>query len=128
MNKYFSVILFCLMNVLISANVSAAETPPSNKATNPDPKAAAPVVSKAATTPIPNNVRVCTTCHGLYGKTSISPYPNLAGQNRDYLVYALKSYRDRDRNGGLANIMQQQAASLSEADINSIADYFSSLK
>jgi len=82
----------------------------------------------AAETPTPAKVTVCTACHGADGKAVISPYPNLAGQSRAYLVYALKAYKAKDRNGGLANIMQQQAAALSEADINALADYYSSLK
>ena len=77
---------------------------------------------------VPDKVKVCTACHGADGKAIISPYPNLAGQNRDYLVYALKAYKDHDRTGGLANIMQQQAASLTESDINELADYYSKMK
>ena len=76
---------------------------------------------------MPDKARVCATCHGENGKAIISPYPNLAGQNRDYLVYALKAYKNGDRKGGLANIMQQEAASLTEADIDEIADYFSKI-
>ena len=75
-----------------------------------------------------DKIKLCAACHGADGKAIISPYPDLAGQNRDYLVYALKAYKDHNRNGGLANIMQQQAASLTEADINEIADYYSKMK
>ena len=82
----------------------------------------------AAGVSAPDKVKVCATCHGADGKAMISPYPNLAGQNRDYLVYALKAYKSHDRNGGLANIMQQQAASLTESDINELADYYSKIK
>ena len=100
MNKYFPVIIA----LLVSTSVGAAEVS------------------------VPDKVKVCTACHGADGKAIISPYPNLAGQNRDYLVYALKAYRNHDRNSGLANIMQQQAASLTEADINELADYYSNVK
>lgn len=82
----------------------------------------------AAEVSMPDKVKVCTACHGINGKASISPYPNLAGQNRDYLVYALKAYQSHERNGGLANIMQQQAAELTEADIDEIADYYSTIE
>ena len=82
----------------------------------------------AAEISMSEKVKVCAACHGVDGKATISTYPNLAGQNRDYLVYALKAYQDHDRNGGLANIMQQQAAKLTDDDINEIADYFSTIK
>ena len=100
MNRYYSVIIA----FLASASVGAAEVS------------------------MPDKIKVCATCHGVNGKASISPYPNLAGQNRDYLVYALKAYKDHDRNGGLANLMQQQAANLTDVDIGQIADYYSKMK
>jgi cytochrome c553 len=54
----------------------------------------------AAERPVPDKVKVCTACHGADGKAVISPYPNLAGQNRDYLMYALKAYKAGNRSGG----------------------------
>lgn len=71
---------------------------------------------------------VCASCHGLDGKAVMPAYPNLAGQNEAYLVSALTAYRNKDRNGGMAAIMQMQAASLSDEDINNIAAYYASLK
>jgi len=59
---------------------------------------------------------------------SVPTYPNLAGQNEPYLVSALKAYRDKQRSGGMAAIMQMQAAALTDEDINNIAAYYSSLK
>lgn len=55
-------------------------------------------------------------------------YPNLAGQNAEYLVSALKAYRDKQRQGGMAAIMQMQASNLSDEDIANLAAYYSSLK
>ena len=55
-------------------------------------------------------------------------YPNLAGQNAEYLVSALKAYRDKQRQGGMAAIMQMQANNLSDEDIANLAAYYSSLK
>ena len=76
----------------------------------------------------PGKVQVCATCHGQDGMATISAYPNLAGQNRDYLIAALKAYKNLERNGGLAGVMQQQAAALTDDDIAEIADYYSTLK
>ncbi len=71
---------------------------------------------------------VCAACHGAAGVASVPTYPNLAGQNEPYLVSALKAYRDKQRSGGMAAIMQMQAAALTDEDINNIAAYYSSLK
>jgi len=71
---------------------------------------------------------LCASCHGADGIAVLGMYPNLAGQNEAYLVSALKSYRGKERNGGMAAIMQMQAANLTDADIDDIAAYFSSLK
>jgi len=71
---------------------------------------------------------ICASCHGAAGIAVLPMYPNLAGQNEAYLVSALKTYREKQRNGGMAAIMQMQAAALSDADIDNIAAYFSNLK
>jgi cytochrome c553 len=71
---------------------------------------------------------LCASCHGANGIAVMGMYPNLAGQNEAYLVSALTAYRSKERNGGMAAIMQMQAANLSDADIEDIAAYFSSLK
>ncbi|MBL4638851.1 MAG: cytochrome c [Proteobacteria bacterium] len=71
---------------------------------------------------------LCASCHGVNGIATLPIYPNLAGQNEAYLISALTAYRDKQRNGGMAAIMQMQAANLSDTDIENIAAYFSSLK
>jgi len=71
---------------------------------------------------------VCAACHGANGVALMPAYPNLAGQNEAYLVSSLKAYRDKQRNGGMAAIMQMQAASLSDDDIDNIAAHFAGLK
>lgn len=71
---------------------------------------------------------LCASCHGADGIAVMPAYPNLAGQNEAYLVAALTAYRNKDRNGGMAAIMQMQAASLSDEDINNIAAYYAGLK
>jgi cytochrome c553 len=55
-------------------------------------------------------------------------YPNLAGQKEMYLVNALKAYKTGQRTGGMAPVMSGQAMALSDADINNVSAYFSSLK
>ena len=71
--------------------------------------------------------KVCMTCHGADGIAHIDAYPNLRGQNKGYLISSLKSYRARERSGGLAVLMQQQADALSDQDIEDIAHFYSTL-
>ncbi|KFA98306.1 c-type cytochrome [Vibrio sp. ER1A] len=71
--------------------------------------------------------KVCMTCHGADGISSIESYPNLRGQKMGYLMTSLRSYQTRERSGGLAVLMQQQADALSEQDISDIAYYYSQL-
>ena len=68
----------------------------------------------------------CLGCHGEFGLAPVATNPNLAGQNKEYLQYALKAYRDGKRKGGLAFIMQANASALSDQDIEALAVFFSS--
>ena len=70
---------------------------------------------------------VCAACHGQNGISQIPMYPNLAGQKEQYLVAALNAYKNGQRQGGQAPIMQGQASGLSEADIANLAAYYASL-
>ena len=67
----------------------------------------------------------CQACHGPKG-ISVSPeFPNLAGQNEDYLVASLHHYQNGKRKNP---IMVGQVANLSERDIRDLAAYFSEQK
>lgn len=67
----------------------------------------------------------CQACHGQKG-ISVSPeFPNLAGQNPDYIVASLHHYKNGKRKNP---IMVGQAANLSERDIADLAAYFSEQK
>lgn len=70
---------------------------------------------------------VCASCHGKDGIAQIPGYPNLAGQNEAYLEAALKAYKNKQRSGGQAAVMQGQATGLSEEDIKNLAAYYASL-
>ena len=68
----------------------------------------------------------CAACHGPDGNAGIDPqYPRLAGQYRDYLAKALHEYKSGDRKNP---IMAGFAGTLSDADIEDLASYFSSLE
>src|SRR5688572_24428140 len=69
----------------------------------------------------------CSACHGATGKAMNSIYPNLAGQNADYLALSLHAYKKGERSGGQAGVMQAFSASLSDQDISDLAAYYASL-
>ena len=69
----------------------------------------------------------CTGCHGIPGYKNVYPtykVPKIGGQNYEYLVSALKSYRAGERDHPT---MQSQAESLSDGDIEDVSAYFASL-
>jgi len=71
---------------------------------------------------------ICAACHGANGIAIMPIYPNLKGQSEQYLTSSLKAYKNKERNGGQAAIMQPQASMLSDEDIANVAAYYSSLK
>lgn len=78
---------------------------------------------KTAGTP-PQAAQLCVSCHGPDGVAVAPIYPSLAGQHEDYIVRALDEYK----HGGRKNpVMKGFAANLSDADIASVAAYFSKL-
>ncbi len=69
----------------------------------------------------------CTGCHGIPGYNNVYPtykVPKVGGQNPDYLVAALKAYRNGERDHAT---MKLQASSLSDRDIEDVSAYFASL-
>ncbi len=71
---------------------------------------------------------LCVSCHGAEGKAPIMPtYPKIGGQNAGYIVDALKAYKAGQRTSAQAGMMAGMAAPLSDADIDNLAAYFSSL-
>ena len=67
----------------------------------------------------------CAACHGKDGNTPIDPsYPRLSGQHEDYLVQALRAYKQDERKNP---IMGAQAKPLSREDILNLAAYYARL-
>lgn len=67
----------------------------------------------------------CTACHGVEGASTNDMWPNLKGQKAGYLSKQIKAFKDGSRKDPL---MSSMASSLSDADIENVAAYFSSLK
>lgn len=66
--------------------------------------------------------KTCAACHGPEGNSATPDFPRLSGQYYNYLVKALADYKSGERKNA---IMAPMAASLSKADIDDLAAYFS---
>ncbi|MDD2914124.1 MAG: c-type cytochrome [Gallionella sp.] len=63
----------------------------------------------------------CAGCHGADGNQTSAGVPRLAGQHPQYIVKAVKAYRDGTRT---MPTMHEKLTSLSQADLENIAIYF----
>lgn len=68
---------------------------------------------------------VCAACHGPTGQSPNDLWPNLAGQKAGYLAKQIKAFRDGARTDPM---MSPMVKSLTDADIDNLAAYFSSQK
>jgi cytochrome c553 len=66
----------------------------------------------------------CASCHGAKGISSNGQNPNLAGQSANYLAAQLNAFKDGSR---VNPVMQGIVANLTEAEIDSLADFFAGL-
>jgi cytochrome c553 len=74
---------------------------------------------------VAGTVHVCSSCHGRYGRSTSPTFPNLAGQQKEYLVAQLKAFRDKSRADPHAKTyMFGMAARLDDSLIEGLADYF----
>ena len=75
-----------------------------------------------------SKAETCLGCHAIPGYNNVYPtykVPKVAGQNADYIISALKAYRNKDR---LHETMHANAAALTDQDIIDIAKYFESIQ
>jgi cytochrome c553 len=79
-------------------------------------------ISSANTPPIAAS---CVGCHGPNGISMNNLWPNLAGQKKDYLLKQLKAFKYGERKDPM---MTPLMLSLSDADLEKLADYYSNLK
>jgi cytochrome c553 len=64
----------------------------------------------------------CAACHGANGISMNPLWPNLAGQQEQYLAKQITAFRDGTRKDPM---MTPMATGLSDADIANLAAYFS---
>jgi cytochrome c553 len=68
---------------------------------------------------------ICQNCHGMDGVAVIPGAANLSGQQREYLVVQLRAYRSGSRQEAQMNVV---AKTLTDADIENLADWYSAIK
>jgi cytochrome c553 len=80
----------------------------------------------AAQAQIENTEHVCSSCHGMDGRSVSPTFPNLAGQPSQYLVTQLKAFRDHSRADPHAHTyMWGMAAQLTDPTIEGLAAFYS---
>jgi len=71
------------------------------------------------------------TCHSCHGKDANTPvvkgYPSIAGQSKEYLMQQIKDIKSGARNNGQTAAMKGVMHLVSDAEIEAIATYLSSL-
>ena len=67
----------------------------------------------------------CQACHGLDGISKIPAGPNLAGQDEQYLVKALRDYKKGDRKNDMMSLV---APNMTEQDMADLAAYYAGIE
>ena len=65
----------------------------------------------------------CVGCHGPDGNSLVPSFPKIAGQYQDYLLHALKSYKNGSRNNAIMNGI---ASTLSDEQMGILSKYYAS--
>lgn len=75
----------------------------------------------SAQDPVAQMVDKCDRCHGAAAGQAEPPVPRIRGQDKDYLIMALRAYRDDRRD---SSTMHKMSMPVSEAAIDGIAAYY----
>jgi cytochrome c553 len=110
-----------ILIVLLGAALAAGVAAQSKKEAAHKPQAKAEQSGQA----FDNAHAMCVGCHGIPGYKTAFPevyhVPKIAGQQPQYIVNALKAYKSGERSHPS---MRGIAASLTEADMQKLADYY----
>jgi cytochrome c553 len=69
--------------------------------------------------------QMCQACHGMDGLSKTPDAPNIAGQTEQYLVTQLQAFKTGIRKNDAMSVV---APTLSDADIENLAAYFSAIE
>lgn len=87
-----------------------------------------PPQQEQANAAVMGTVHVCSSCHGMNGRSVSPTFPRLAGQQKDYLEVQLKAFRDHTRADPHAHTyMWGMAAKLTDDTIAGVAAYYAAL-
>ena len=64
----------------------------------------------------------CAACHGQQGQ-GMGAFPALAGQNSEYIIDRLTTYKNRGQVGAMSSTMWAQAGMLSDAEMKTIGEF-----
>jgi cytochrome c553 len=67
----------------------------------------------------------CQACHGLDGLSKIPEGPNLAGQDEQYLIKAIRDYKTGARKNEMMSLV---VPNLSDQDIEDLAAYYAGIE
>ncbi|ESP92887.1 cytochrome C [Pseudoalteromonas luteoviolacea NCIMB 1944] len=74
------------------------------------------------------SAKLCQTCHGAEGKSPIMPlYPKVNGQSKEYLLAQMKDIKTGKRSNGMSAAMKAMVANVSDAELEAIAAYLSTV-
>jgi cytochrome c553 len=104
-----------------------SETPAAPDAVPEAP--AAPATVPVAPPASPAAYAKCKGCHGADGKTkALGKSAVIAGQDKAALITSMNEYKAGTKNvAGMGTLMKAQAAPMSDADIEAVAEYLSQL-
>lgn len=81
--------------------------------------------NEAGSTNVAGTVHMCSSCHGPEGRSVSPTFPQLAGQQAEYIATQLKAFRDHSRADPHAHTyMWGMAAHLSDPTIDGLAAYY----
>ncbi len=73
----------------------------------------------------------CLNCHAseVKGNRSVNDnFPNIAGQNKDYLFNQLKNFKSDARKDEVSNFMNEYLKDIKETQLEQLAQYFSQMR
>ena len=93
-------------------------------------KEKAEALKESATPKAPAAYAKCKACHGADGKTkALGKSAVIAGQDKAALIESLKAYQAGTKNvAGMGSLMQGQVATMSDVEIEAVAEYLSQVQ
>lgn len=111
------------------ASAPAAPLPDTTPATSVEASSTAPTAAAAAPVVNPGKLKYVAVCQGCHGRNGAGqgPFPKLAGVPAADLIGKLNDYRAGKQVGPQSSTMMPFAKPLSDAEIESIATYLTTL-